>query len=161
MLALVPRTPQDAIQQTAARRREREAQRVEREARPIPANCRRVINTPLPPHLIGYCDAGAVECAGLQRDGTCLAQLVMAAEEQGVEWVFEVNVDAAGNEWWDYIGPPLKPWEPKLPPNVPPETIRPEEPTHFEFTCPHCGHQEIQPVGFWWCGACGKNANDP
>lgn len=173
MLAPVPRSRQAAIQETRNRARAREAERVafeaqqeqERKVRPIPANCRRVLNTPLPPnHGRGYCEAPLEGCPGIQRDGGCLAQLVMAAEAQGVEWSFETNVDPADptgqHVWWDPLFK-LEPFEPRLPPNVPPELVRDPEPTHFEFHCPHCGNDEVLPLGFYWCSACGKNANDP
>ncbi len=136
------------------------------EAKAIPSNCRRVLATQLPPDVFpGYCEAPVDGCPGIQRDGTCLAQIVMAAQDQGVDWEFEVNPDrndpTGAHVWWDYIGPPLKPFEPRLPPNVPPRPPVVQEPTHFEFTCPHCGNQEVFPLGFYWCSACGKNANDP
>ena len=129
------------------------------EGKAMPGNCRRVLNTFLPPTVLGYCEASGVKCAGLQRDGSCLAQIVMAAWDQGKDWRFEVNKDASGTDWWDYVGEPLAPFEPRYPDNVP--LPPPPEPTHFEFTCPHCGNQEVFPLGFYWCSACGKNANDP
>ena len=55
-------------------------------------------------------DAGALgfsgACQGLQRDGSCLAELVRGANAAGVDWAFEV-VQEGDRVWWDYVGAPI------------------------------------------------------
>lgn len=66
----------------------------------IPPNCLRVLHSPLP---VGYGGGCSHDCPGLQRDGGCLCDIVRAANEQGVEWSFEIDRD----DYWVYVGPPL------------------------------------------------------
>lgn len=119
------------------------------DARAIPANCLRVLNSPLPPEHHGCRD----NCAGLMRDGTCLAEVVRRANEQGVRWRFDLERDRSSDRfWWVYVGPPVDMTPPAEPVPIP-ET----------FECPHCGRvNEQDPANFhFWCAGCGKNAQDP
>ncbi len=68
--------------------------------RSMPSNCRRVYAS-----FRGITCPG--DCVGLQPDGTCLCDVVKAANEQGVEWSVEVRWDEYGNQRWLYDGPPL------------------------------------------------------
>ena len=64
----------------------------------IPAPCLRNLSSPR-----GEC---RVDCPGVQRDGSCLCDIVRAANEQGVPWRFEIDaIDGV----WEYMGPPLQP----------------------------------------------------
>lgn len=68
--------------------------------RAMPANCLRVLHSPLPPDRGGGC---SMDCPGVQRDGSCLCDIVRAANEQGVEWKFDLDKD----NYWVYVGPDL------------------------------------------------------
>jgi hypothetical protein len=68
--------------------------------RAMPANCLRVLHSLLAPERGGGC---SVDCPGLQRDGSCLCDIVRAANEQGVEWKFDLDKD----NYWVYAGPGL------------------------------------------------------
>jgi hypothetical protein len=129
----------------------------------IPGNCRRVMDSPIQKG----CPPG---CAGVQRDGGCLCDIVRAAREAGVAWRFEVDPH---DGFWDYAGDPIPglvierrdygqvhtAWQPGHEPADPYADSVPEPQS---FDCPHCGaHNEQDPASFhWWCGSCGRNAND-
>ena len=68
--------------------------------RAMPANCLRVLHSPLAPDHGGGC---TMDCPGLQRDGGCLCDIVRAANAKGVEWSFELDAD----NYWVYVGPDL------------------------------------------------------
>jgi hypothetical protein len=63
----------------------------------IPAGCLRRLTLPGGTH---NCDA---YCAGRQRDGGCLADVVRAAQAAGLEWRFELDPDG----FWTYAGDPI------------------------------------------------------
>lgn len=73
----------------------------------LPATCLRILHS-LNPEAHGGCPS---DCAGRQVDGGCLCDIVRAANEQGVEWSFEVRVteeiDPRYGGVWTYTGPPL------------------------------------------------------
>lgn len=54
----------------------------------IPSNCLRVLHSPLPVDRGGGC---SLDCPGLQKDGSCLCDIVRAANAAGVEWAFEID----------------------------------------------------------------------
>lgn len=116
----------------------------------IPPNCIRVLSSPLPIDRGGGCRA---DCPGLQKDGGCLAEIVKAANTQGVDWSFALEREGE-RWWWVYAGPPV---------DVPDLSYPGGEPvaTTHTFKCPHCRKKVEQDVGNWWCPKCGKNANDP
>lgn len=62
----------------------------------IPGQCLRVLNTPLTPGYGGECP---YDCPGRQEDGGCLADLVRWANDNGVEWSFEVRLTESGPQW--------------------------------------------------------------
>lgn len=72
---------------------------IERVALAMPSMCRRTLNMP-PSSPFSLCQP---DCAGMQRDGGCLCDIVREANAQGVEWRFEI--DASG--YWVYAGPAL------------------------------------------------------
>ncbi len=76
----------------------------------MPANCRRVLSSPLQPGMGGGCTPG---CVGIQPDGGCLCDIVRRANDQGVECSFEVRWDGNGNQFWSYNGPVLAPETPQ------------------------------------------------
>ena len=53
----------------------------------IPGRCLRLLNSPNP-LILGGCGG---DCPGLQRDGTCLAEVVRECQRQGREWKFEID----------------------------------------------------------------------
>lgn len=61
----------------------------------LPSTCIRVLSSPR-----GECQ---VDCVGRQPDGSCLCDIVRAANEKGVEWTFEIDRDGC----WCYTGPDL------------------------------------------------------
>lgn len=72
-------------------------------ARTMPPNCLRVLSSPLPVDRGGGCN---MDCPGRQRDGSCLAEIVKAANAAGLEWEFEIT-RVGETIWWDYIGPEI------------------------------------------------------
>lgn len=114
----------------------------------MPPNCLRVLNSPLPVERQGGC---SLDCPGLQRDGSCLCDIVRAANEQGVDWKFEIDRD----NYWVYEGPPLAAY-------TPPEPFAEPELPIPTFNCPHCGETNEQSHSnfHYWCLHCGKNAKD-
>lgn len=62
----------------------------------IPASCLRVLNTPLSQGGGGECP---YDCAGRQEDGGCLADIVRWANENGIEWSFDVRLTESGPQW--------------------------------------------------------------
>lgn len=119
----------------------------EESAKAIPANCLRVLNTPLP---LEHHGCRAMPCAGLSREGVCLAAIVRKANEQGIDWRFDLERDGE-IWWWVYVGPPVDMADREPPP-----------PARETYVCPHChATNELDPGNFhFWCGSCGKNAND-
>lgn len=56
----------------------------------LPSPCVRKLNSPRELN----CGAGSqMMCPGMQRDGSCLCDLIVAANTQGVEWTFDIDYD--------------------------------------------------------------------
>lgn len=73
---------------------EEEPLRPEGQRASMPANCLRVLNSPLAPERGGGCQH---DCPGRQRDGGCLADIVRDA---GSQCAFEIDADG----YWVHIG---------------------------------------------------------
>lgn len=69
---------------------EEEPLRPEGERFSIPANCLRVLNSPLAADRGGGCQH---DCPGKQRDGGCLCDIVSAANQAGIAWSFQVDAE--------------------------------------------------------------------
>lgn len=62
----------------------------------LPAGCLRRLSSPRPDECNSLCE-------GKQRDGSCLCEIVRAANAAGIKWSFEIDKDL----FWTYIGPEI------------------------------------------------------